>query len=68
MGKPVLLTVDDDPGVSRAVARDSQLDRVPHQWIDLHDGLDATLVMLARKHALIEIGDSGPGVPPEIAR
>ncbi|MBV9059571.1 MAG: cyclic nucleotide-binding domain-containing protein [Pseudonocardiales bacterium] len=27
----------------------SQLDRAPHQDIDLHDGLDATLVMLARK-------------------
>src|SRR5207248_4794026 len=27
----------------------SQLDRAPHQNIDLHDGLDATLVMLARK-------------------
>jgi signal transduction histidine kinase len=27
----------------------SQLDRAPHQWIDLHEGLDATLVMLARK-------------------
>jgi signal transduction histidine kinase len=27
----------------------SQLDRAPHQTIDLHDGLDATLVMLARK-------------------
>jgi signal transduction histidine kinase len=101
----------------------SQLDRAPHQWIDLHEGLDATLVMLARKlgdgvrvvkdydrtlptvpaypaelnqvwtnlvdnavdamsgdgtltvrtardddHALVEIGDTGPGVPPEIKR
>ncbi|MGH3546998.1 MAG: ATP-binding protein [Pseudonocardiaceae bacterium] len=27
----------------------SQLDRAPYQWIDLHEGLDATLVMLARK-------------------
>ncbi|MDQ3904998.1 MAG: ATP-binding protein [Actinomycetota bacterium] len=27
----------------------SQLDRAPHQDIDLHEGLDATLVMLARK-------------------
>ncbi|MGH3989766.1 MAG: cyclic nucleotide-binding domain-containing protein, partial [Pseudonocardiaceae bacterium] len=27
----------------------SQLDRAPHQNIDLHEGLDATLVMLARK-------------------
>ena len=23
----------------------SQLDRTPHQWIDIHDGLDSTLVM-----------------------
>jgi signal transduction histidine kinase len=100
----------------------SQLDRAPHQDIDLHDGLDATLVMLARKlgddirvvkdydralpaipaypaelnqvwtnlidnavdamhgkgtltvrtvrdgeFALVEIGDTGTGVPPEIA-
>jgi signal transduction histidine kinase len=101
----------------------SQLDRAPYQWIDLHDGLDATLVMLARKlgdgirvvkeydrtlptvpaypaelnqvwtnlvdnavdamagkgtltvrtaldddHALVEICDTGPGIPPEIRR
>ncbi|MGH3694210.1 MAG: ATP-binding protein [Pseudonocardiaceae bacterium] len=101
----------------------SQLDRAPHQDIDLHDGLDATLVMLARKlgegihvvkdydrelpaipaypaelnqvwtnlidnaadamdgtgtltvrtardgeFALVEIGDTGPGVPPEVAK
>lgn len=98
----------------------SQLDRAPHQDIDLHEGLDATLVMLARKlgegiqivkdydrelpavpaypaelnqvwtnlidnavdamhgqgtltvrtardgeFAMVEIGDTGPGVPPE---
>ncbi|MGH3767389.1 MAG: ATP-binding protein [Pseudonocardiaceae bacterium] len=101
----------------------SQLDRAPHQDIDLHDGLDATLVMLARKlgdgirivkdydrelpavpaypaelnqvwtnlidnaadamegtgtltvrtardgeFALVEISDTGSGVPPEIAK
>lgn len=101
----------------------SQLDRAPHQDIDLHEGLDATLVMLARKlgegirivkdydrelpavpaypaelnqvwtnlidnaidamHgqgtltvrtardgecAVVEIGDTGPGVPPEATR
>ncbi|MGH3821768.1 MAG: ATP-binding protein [Pseudonocardiaceae bacterium] len=101
----------------------SQLDRAPHQDIDLHDGLDATLVMLARKlgdgirlvkdydrtlpavpaypaelnqvwtnlidnaadamdgkgtltvrtardgeFALVEIGDTGSGVPPEVAK
>ena len=27
----------------------SQLDRAPHQWIDVHDGLDATVVMLSKK-------------------
>jgi signal transduction histidine kinase len=27
----------------------SQMDRAPHQWIDVHDGLDATLVMLSKK-------------------
>jgi len=27
----------------------SQLDRAPHRWVDVHEGLDATLVMLARK-------------------
>ncbi|TNC26941.1 ATP-binding protein [Amycolatopsis alkalitolerans] len=27
----------------------SQMDRAPHQWIDVHDGLDSTLVMLAGK-------------------
>lgn len=27
----------------------SQMDRAPHQWIDVHDGLDATLVMLSAK-------------------
>lgn len=101
----------------------SQLDRAPYQDIDLHEGLDATLVMLARKlgdgirivkdydrelptvpaypaelnqvwtnlidnaadamqgkgtltvrtardgeFALVEIGDTGSGVPPEVAK
>ncbi|HKT04251.1 MAG TPA: ATP-binding protein [Rugosimonospora sp.] len=32
----------------------SQLDRAPHQWIDVHDGLDSTLVMLSSK--------IGPGI------
>ncbi|HEU5158444.1 MAG TPA: ATP-binding protein [Streptosporangiaceae bacterium] len=27
----------------------SHMDRAPHQWIDVHDGLDSTLVMLAGK-------------------
>ncbi|WP_052371685.1 ATP-binding protein [Amycolatopsis taiwanensis] len=98
----------------------SQMDRAPHQWIDVHDGLDSTLVMLASKigseisvvrdfdrslpavpayagelnqvwtnlidnavgamngrgtltvrtapgdgHVMVEIGDTGPGIPAE---
>ena len=27
----------------------SQMDRAPHQWVDVHEGLDSTLVMLAGK-------------------
>ncbi|MFD2419396.1 ATP-binding protein [Amycolatopsis pigmentata] len=27
----------------------SQMDRAPHQWIDVHDGLDSTLVMMGSK-------------------
>ncbi len=27
----------------------SQLDRAPHQWIDVHEGIDSTLVMLGHK-------------------
>jgi signal transduction histidine kinase len=27
----------------------SQLDRASHQWVDVHDGLDSTLVMLSHK-------------------
>ncbi|HEX8630203.1 MAG TPA: ATP-binding protein [Catenuloplanes sp.] len=100
----------------------SQLDRAAHQNIDLHDGLDSTLVMLGRKLAgltvakeydrgiplvpaypaelnqvwtnlidnavaamsgagtltlrtrldgdcvLVEVGDTGPGVPPELTQ
>ncbi len=32
----------------------SQMDRAPHQWVDVHEGLDSTLVMLA--------GKIGPGI------
>jgi signal transduction histidine kinase len=101
----------------------SQLDRASHQWIDVHDGLDSTLVMLSHKigpevgvvkeydrtlpqipahpgelnqvwtnlidnavqamnhrgtltvrtsreneRVLVEICDTGPGVPPELHR
>ncbi|HKS44395.1 MAG TPA: ATP-binding protein [Amycolatopsis sp.] len=98
----------------------SQMDRAPHQWIDVHEGLDSTLIMLAsmigagitvvkdydrtlptvpayagelnqvwtnlidnavsamsgsgiltvrtarsNDHVLVEIGDTGPGIPAE---
>ena len=101
----------------------SQLDRATHQWIDVHDGIDSTLVMLGHKlgdgitvvkeydrtlpkiparpaelnqvwtnlidnavdamaghgtltirssmdgeRVLVEVGDTGPGVPAEIRR
>jgi signal transduction histidine kinase len=46
----------------------SQMDRAPHQWIDVHDGLDSTLVMLGRKigpriHVVKEYDRSLPSVP-----
>jgi signal transduction histidine kinase len=101
----------------------SQMDRAPHRWVDVHEGLDATLVMFGRKlgegsgvrivkdydrtlptipayaaelnqvwtnivqnaldamedagtltvrtaldgeRVLVEIGDSGPGIPPDV--
>jgi signal transduction histidine kinase len=100
----------------------SQMDRAPFQWVDIHDGLDSTLVMLSGKlghievikdydrtlptipayagelnqvwtnlvdnavaamdgngkltirtgrqgdRLLVEIGDTGPGVPPELSQ
>ncbi|GAA1798750.1 cyclic nucleotide-binding domain-containing protein [Planosporangium flavigriseum] len=49
-----LLTDIEDAGnrISSLVAaakQYSQLDRASHQWIDVHDGLKSTLVMLAHK-------------------
>jgi signal transduction histidine kinase len=101
----------------------SQMDRAPHRWVDVHEGLDATLVMFGRKlgdgagvrivrdydrtlpaipayaaelnqvwtniiqnaldamedsgtltvrtardedRVLVEIGDTGPGIPPDV--
>lgn len=46
----------------------SQMDRAPHQWIDVHEGLDSTLVMLAGKigkgiHVVKEYDWSLPTVP-----
>ena len=41
----------------------SQLDRAAHQWIDVHTGLDSTLVMLGHK-----IGESGVKVVKEYDR
>ncbi|MGQ0576225.1 MAG: ATP-binding protein [Pseudonocardia sp.] len=50
----------------------SQLDRAPHQFFDLHAGLDATLVMLGPKlHGIEVVKDYGtvppvPGYPAEL--
>ncbi|HVW42662.1 MAG TPA: ATP-binding protein [Amycolatopsis sp.] len=33
----------------------SQMDRAPHQWIDVHDGLDSTLVMLGKKIGDVQV-------------
>jgi signal transduction histidine kinase len=33
----------------------SQMDRAPFQWIDVHDGLDSTLIMLSGKLSHIEV-------------
>jgi signal transduction histidine kinase len=46
----------------------SHMDRAPHQWIDVHDGLDSTLVMLSGKigdkiHVVKDYDRSLPAVP-----
>lgn len=33
----------------------SQMDRAPYQWIDVHDGLDSTLIMLSGKLGHVEV-------------
>ncbi|GLY84020.1 ATP-binding protein [Actinoallomurus iriomotensis] len=33
----------------------SQMDRAPYQWIDVHDGIDSTLIMLSGKLGHIEV-------------
>ncbi|WP_439377241.1 ATP-binding protein [Amycolatopsis lexingtonensis] len=33
----------------------SQMDRAPHQWVDVHDGLDSTLVMLSGKIGALRV-------------
>ena len=43
----------------------SQMDRAPYQWIDVHDGLDSTLVMLTGK---LQPRRGGQGLRPVAAR
>ena len=54
-------------GLVGAAKQYSQLDRAPFQSIDLHDGLDSTLVMLTSKlkgvHVVKEYDRSLPAVP-----
>ena len=44
----------------------SQMDRAPHQWVDLHEGLVATLVMLGRSSAASRWSRSSTGRCPRI--
>jgi signal transduction histidine kinase len=47
----------------------SQLDRAPHRFIDVHEGLDATLVMFGRKLGPSESGEeAGIGIVKEYDR
>ncbi|HEX6472111.1 MAG TPA: ATP-binding protein [Streptosporangiaceae bacterium] len=46
----------------------SQMDRAPHQWIDVHDGIDSTLVMMSGKiggriHVVKDYDRSLPTIP-----
>ena len=42
----------------------SQMDRAPHRWVDVHEGLDATLVMFGRKFG----EESGVGIVKDYDR
>jgi signal transduction histidine kinase len=44
----------------------SQLDRAAHQWIDVHDGLDSTLVMLGHKVGEITVVKSYDRTLPQV--
>jgi signal transduction histidine kinase len=44
----------------------SQLDRASHQWIDVHDGLDSTLVMLSHKVGEIDVVKSYDRTLPQV--
>jgi signal transduction histidine kinase len=50
----------------------SQIDRSSHQWIDVHDGLDSTLTMLAHKlgpdvHVVKDYDRTLPAIPAHAA-
>jgi signal transduction histidine kinase len=44
----------------------SQMDRAPYQWIDVHDGIDSTLVMLTGKLSQVEVVKEYDRSLPEI--
>jgi signal transduction histidine kinase len=44
----------------------SQMDRAPHQWIDVHDGIDSTLIMLTAKLSHVEVVKNYDRSLPEI--
>jgi signal transduction histidine kinase len=44
----------------------SQMDRAPYQWIDVHDGIDSTLIMLTGKLSHVEVVKEYDRSLPEI--
>jgi signal transduction histidine kinase len=42
------------------------MDRAPHQWIDVHDGIDSTLIMLTAKLSHVEVVKNYDRSLPEI--